>query len=189
MNRFYPDIQSLEALTLSLQLYQDAFSCHHCQKVGQLISHGYVYKQITSQQRQVVGKRVCVLCSRRYGRSGCGRTRQLYVAQFFPSFRYGAAHLFVFMSLILIGQTIDEAYYQATGQPQTRHAGRWLQRLMFKLSELRSFLQTQPNAQPTLRQRLSRRLKLLLPSHAQLVSRFPQATYAHFQLQAQLSPL
>ena len=58
-------------------------------------------------------------CSNRYGRKGCGRTFQLYVANEIPSCRYGATHLFVFIRALMAKLNIEEAYLKATGQSES----------------------------------------------------------------------
>jgi len=138
MKRFYPDFESINAFTLSLDFYQNELECAHCYKNDQFVSHGIIYKQRSRSFAEKVGKRI--FCSNRYGRMGCGRTFQLYVANEIPRFRYGAAHLFIFIAALIANQTISEAYIQATGQSEFRNAWRWLSRLMLKLSEYRSFL-------------------------------------------------
>jgi len=168
MKRFYPDFESINAFTLSLSFHQDELECAHCFKNDQFVSHGIIYKQRSSTFAEKVGKRI--FCSDRYGRSGCGRTFQLYVAHEVPSFRYGATHLFVFISALIANMNIAEAYHQATGQTETRNAWRWLSKLMNQLSEYRSVLKfrmrhhLQPLSSP------SRYLKHLLPTFSQLFS-------------------
>lgn len=138
MKRFYPDFESIHLVTLSLDYHQNELECAHCFKNDQFVSHGIIYKQRSRLLNEKVGKRL--LCSNRYGRSGCGRTFQLYVATEIPSFRYGAAHVFMFISALIANLTIHEAYYQATDQLEPRNAWRWIKRLMSKLSDYRSFL-------------------------------------------------
>lgn len=140
MKLFYPDFESIHRLTLSLDVHQNELQCAHCLKNDQFISHGIVYKQRSRTLAEKVGKRL--FCSNRYGRQGCGRTVQLYVATEIPSLRYGAAQLFVFISALLAKLNIHEAYHHATGQFEPRNAWRWLKRLMFKLSDYRSFLRS-----------------------------------------------
>jgi len=138
MKRFYADFESVHAFTLSLNFHQNELECAHCLRNDQFVSHGIIYKQRSSTFAEKVGKRI--FCSNRYGRNGCGRTFQLYTAYEIPSFRYGAAHLFIFITALIANQTISEAYIKATGQTEYRNAWRWLSRLMSKLSEYRSFL-------------------------------------------------
>lgn len=138
MKRFYPDFESIQAFTHSLDYHQSELECTHCLKRDQFVSHGIIYKQRSSARGEKVGKRL--FCSNRYGRSGCGRTFQLYIAAEVPAHRYGAAHLLAFIVALLAKVPISEAYHQATGQLEPRNAWRWLKRLMFKLSDYRSFL-------------------------------------------------
>jgi len=138
MKRFYPDFESIDLFTLSLDFHQNELECAHCSKHDQFVSHGIIYKQRSSAFAEKVGKRI--FCSNRHGRSGCGRTFQLYSANEIPAFRYGAAHLFIFITALITHTNIDDAYYQATGQPEARNAWRWLSKLMSQLSQHRSYL-------------------------------------------------
>jgi len=138
MKLFYPDFNAINVFTLSLGFHQNELECTHCSKHDQFVSHGIIYKHRSCDLSEKVGKRI--FCSNRYGRTGCGRTFQIYVANEIPSFRYGAAHLLIFIAALIANQTISEAYIKATGQTEFRNAWRWLSRLMLKLSEYRSFL-------------------------------------------------
>jgi len=166
MKRFYSDFESIDAFTLSLDFHQNELECVHCLKNGQFVSHGVIYKQRSSTLVEKVGKRI--FCSNRYGRSGCGRTFQLYVANEVPSFRYGAIHLFIFISALVANLNIAEAYYQATGQLESRNAWRWLRKLILKLSEYRSFLKVRQEDRFNQFRSTSNHLKHLLPTLARL---------------------
>lgn len=98
MQKFYPDYDTIHRFTLSLDYHQNEVACLHCLKHDQFVSHGIIYKQRSMAVAEKVGKRL--FCSNRSGRMGCGRTFQLYVASEVPSFRYGAAQLFVFISAL-----------------------------------------------------------------------------------------
>ncbi len=140
MQKFYPDYDAIHSFTLSLDYHQNEVQCGFCLKNDQFISHGVVYKQHSITDKEKVGKRI--FCSNRYGRSGCGRTFQLYIACKLPFFQYGAAHLFVFISSLLANMTIAESYIKATKQSEIepRNAWRWLNKLMIKLMDYRTFL-------------------------------------------------
>jgi hypothetical protein len=168
MKRFYADFDTINAFTLSLDFHQNELECVHCSKHDQFVSHGIIVKQRSSTLTEKVGKRI--FCSNRYGRTGCGRTFQLYVANEIPHFRYGAAHLFVFISSLLANMNIFDAYYQATGQTETRNAWRWLSRLMKQLSEYRSYLKFRTNSHFHPIHSSSQYLKHLLPIFPQLFS-------------------
>ena len=165
MKRFYPNFESINAFTLSLGFHQNELECVHCFKSDQFVSHGIIYKQRSSSLAEKVGKRI--FCSNRFGHQGCGRTFQLYIATEVPCFRYGAAHLFIFITALIAQKEVDEAYLQATGQSESRNAWRWLKKLMFKLSEYRSFLKVRkPDSNPS--RSTSNQLKHLLPTLARL---------------------
>lgn len=162
MKRFYPDFESIHTFTASLDCHQDDLECTHCMKNGQFVSHGIIYKQRSSSLSEKVGKRL--FCSNRYGRSGCGRTFQLYIASEIPTCRYGATHLFVFITALMTNVKIDESYHQATGQTEPRNAWRWLERLMFKLSHYRTFLKYRKHDHSKIFTSSSHYLQHLLPT-------------------------
>lgn len=168
MKRFYPDFDSIHAFTQSLDYHQSELECAHCFKRDQFVSHGIIYKQRSSVLAEKVGKRL--FCSNRYGRSGCGRTFQLYVAAEVPACRYGTAHLFVFITALLAKVNVQEAYHQATGQPEPRHAWRWLKRLMFKLCDYRRFLKYRKDNLVYVFHSSSHYLQHLLPTLARIFS-------------------
>jgi hypothetical protein len=183
MDTFYPDIESLDAFTFSLAALGEKVQCTHCHQCGQMISHGFIYKQRSCTQKEAVGKRV--FCSNRYGRSGCGRTHQLYVAHGFPYLRYGAAELLMFLSLLLTGRAVEEAYAAATGQVEPRNAWRWLKRLTLNLSDFRCFLKAHLWPIDAGLQLKNRRLSLLLCTLKPLLSQLPHCPCSHYQLQRQ----
>jgi hypothetical protein len=168
MKLFYPDFSAINAFTMSLNFHQNELECRHCLKSDQFVSHGIVYKQRSGSVTEKVGKRL--FCSNRYGRSGCGRTFQLYIASEIPAFRYGAAHLFVFISALIANQTISEAYMQATGQTEYKNAWQWLKRLTFKLSEYRTFLKCRVKTPSNISSSPSHFLRHLLPTLIRLFS-------------------
>jgi hypothetical protein len=182
MKRFYPDFESINGFTLSLDFHQSELECLHCSKHDQFVSHGIIYKQRSGSFAEKVGKRI--FCSNRYGRNGCGRTFQLYVANEIPSFRYGAVHLFVFISALLAKHSISEAYIRATGQTEYSNAWRWLSLLMKKLTEYRSFLKVRDSGNFDPPDSKSNILKHLLPTLARLLSSHHNGCF-HFQMRRQ----
>jgi hypothetical protein len=179
MKQYFDDIEALDRYTLELDRYPNQRPCCHCTKNDQLVSHGYVYKQRSRSLREAVGKRI--LCSNRYGRSGCGRTFRLYLATEIPSLQYGAAQLFVFLSALLANLSVVAAYQQATGQNEARNAWRWLHRLDRRLLDYRRFLQTRLDGMSTSFTARTRRLQILLPTIRQLYAKLPGCPCAHYQ--------
>jgi len=183
MQRFFNDFEAIDAFTLSLECHQDRLECIHCSKHNQFVSHGIVYKQRSSTTREKVGKRI--FCSNRYGRHGCGRTYQLYVSDEVPYFRYGAVHLFVFISALLAHHSVKKAYCDATGQSTFRHAWRWLNRLARQMSTFRSFLKARPKITVHFFQDRAHRSQILLPTLWQLSGHFKSNLCSNYQLKAQ----
>ena len=112
--------------------------CTHCDALGHLVGHGFVYQQLSIRQRQVVGKRL--VCSNRFGHAGCGRTIQLRLAEQLPNRQYSVLHLSVFIVLLLANVSVVHAYQQATGQTSHRQAWRWLKALKTNLMQYRLLL-------------------------------------------------
>jgi hypothetical protein len=187
MQRFYDDFNVLNQFSLSLDYHQSKLQCAFCFKNDQFVSHGIIYKQRSMRFSEKVGKRL--FCSNRYGRSGCGHTVQLYVCSEFPRFRYGAVHLFVFITGLLAQVSVTQAYKNATGQRliEARQAWRWLHKLMFKLSDYRTFLNSRSSQHLTSSRDRSLRLQLLLPTLARLAERSFGCLCSAFQAQSQQS--
>jgi len=185
MQKFYDNYDLINQFTLSLGFHQNELECAHCLKSDQFVSHGIVYKKRSDIQMEKVGKRI--FCSNRYGRSGCGRTFQLYVASEIPDFQYGAAHLYVFIVSLLANMTIAESYFKAIKQDdlEPRNAWRWLDKLMEKLSAYRTFLKVCATYRSMSFKQRSLRLKHLLPSLASVISKTTDNPCSSFQLSQQ----
>lgn len=143
-------------------------ACQHCAQNDQWCSHGYVYKQETIEQRTAIGKRI--LCSNRDGKTGCGRTRQLYLASVIPHKHYRLAVVLAFISALLKGGSVTDAYRAAVGQTalEARHAWRWLQGLFDQLGHWRTRLPRGAES-PIDRKRHCPRLQVLLPTLQRLL--------------------
>lgn len=183
MKLFFPDDASLESFAQSLPVQQGQTQCTHCLKQDQFVSHSWVYRQRSMTKRVVVGKRL--FCSNRYGRSGCGRTVQLMIADCIPHLHYPASVVSRFITRLFAQDGISHAYRQATGQFETRHAWRWIAKLMAQLSQYRCTLKTRaPNVAVKHR---SKALSLLLPTLRRLTlpNRDDKLLCAAYQLQHQ----
>ena len=141
MQKFYDNYESINQFTHRLDYHQNQLECTHCLKRDQFVSHGIIYKQRSIDVKEKVGKRI--FCSNRYGRTGCGRTFQLYLTDVIPKIRYSATQLFIFITSLLAGMMLAEAYYKATAQTDSRNGWRWLGRLMLKLGEYRTFIRSE----------------------------------------------
>ena len=138
MKRFFDTLDSLCRHTANLDALQ--LLCTGCQRAGQFVSHGFIYRHLSSQKIIVVGKRI--LCSPRGDRSGCGRTIRLYLTVRLPRLHYDSTALTLFICALLAGDSIAQAYQQATSQIDTRHAYRWLRQLQRQLPLYRYSLLT-----------------------------------------------
>lgn len=183
MQRFFSDFEAINAFTLSLEFHQDTLECVHCSKHDQFVSHGIIYKQRSSISSDKVGKRI--FCSNRYGRLGCGRTFQLYVSDEVPSFRYNAAHLFIFIASLLARHSVKKAYFVATGKNTCRNAWRWLNRLVKQIGTFRSFLKSRPKIISHSFEDKVLRFQVLLPTLLQLSQYFKTNLCSNYQLQTQ----
>jgi len=115
-----------------------SLACSHCGKVGHLIAHGKVYKQVSMAVCQVVGKRF--VCCKRFGHVGCGRTVQMRLSCQLPRRVYSGFVLGRFILCLLANMSVVNAYIQATGQASSRHAWRWLTALKLNVWRYRSRL-------------------------------------------------
>ncbi|MEW4368159.1 hypothetical protein [Aliikangiella maris] len=135
-----------------------------------------MYKQRDYRQRDIVGKRM--ICSQRYGRSGCGRTRQLYLQQVVPGRHYLLTTLLAFIKSLLSGSTVKHAWQAATAKPhqEPRQAWRWLNALIKQLGLFRTFIKSRPFSEQPWRSFSSRRFNILLPTINQLLQSIPHHT-------------
>jgi len=181
MQKFFKDINAIEQFTSTLK-FQPSLQCHYCSKHEHLISHGFVYKQHSIAFKEAVGKRI--VCCNRYGHQGCGRTYQLDISRKLPKRRYSNAVLFVFISLLLIGNSVCRAYTKATKQTQTRHAWRWLKKLKANLMNYRGYLKVPITLVAPDNYKHHR---LLLTTLAPLVSTETTCPCAAFQMKQQIA--
>lgn len=184
MRPFFNDLNSLHQFTLDLDRHPD-LQCRHCGQRNQLVSHGFVYQKQYGSDPQPIGKRI--LCSNRCGKTGCGRTEQLYLAERIPRLRHGASCVFIFVCALIAGAAIAQAYRQATGHDQPRHAFRWLRKMEQALPHYRRYQsRPAPDSDPDLGKR-PRRLQLLLSTLYCLFSHVHTVTCAHFQHHHQIA--
>ena len=189
MQRFFQSLDDIEQFVASLNSHH-CYKCHHCSEQGHFISHGFVYKQYSSANKQAVGKRI--VCSNRYGHLGCGKTYQLMLSEQLPSKRYTVTQLNVFILLLLSHLSVCCAYQQATGQDSTRHAWRWLKQLKSKLMDYRGYIVKlglfEPDKEmPLLLIKTKRRAHPVFDTLAQLFSAKQFTSCADFQIQQQLA--
>lgn len=179
MQKYFNNIESIDSFTLSLDYHKNKLQCLHCNKSDQFVSHGFIYKQRSISLAEKVGKRV--FCSNRYGRSGCGRTFQLYISCEFISFQYGATQLSIFIASLLVNLTVHASYQKATGQSESRNAWRWLNKLMVKLTDYRRFLKARTQTVSTLFISKARRLQILFPTLKRLFSKMDNCPCSYYQ--------
>lgn len=180
MQIFFSSLASLEYFTHSLQTLVPENTCRNCSKNNQWVSHGYVYKQRSIQQNMIVGKRI--LCSKRYGKEGCGQSRQLYLEPFIPRRHYPMEVIIAFILQLLDGVSVAAAYHKTTGlhHRDPRHAWRWVRALYKQLGRFRSYVNKHRDVHNLYASHRSRRLAILLPTlHALFISR-AAATHVQF---------
>jgi len=183
MQLFFSTLSELESFTHSLNTLSKENACQFCQQNDQWVSHGFIYKQLSYRQRNIVGKRI--LCSPHGNHSGCGRTRQLYLDTQIPGRRYSLLTLLAFVLALLHGMTVKAAWYHAIGHDRTepRQAWRWLTALMNRLGAFRLKLKHRVEASCQLR---TRRLRMLLPTLQALLQSLPDKSTFQSTLQMHL---
>lgn len=164
MQLFFSSLASLEYFTHSLNTLSSDQACQNCQQNNHWVSHGYVYKQQSSNQRNIVGKRI--VCANRHKKAGCGRTRQLYLQTIVPGRRYDMNALIAFVTLLFEGVAVEKAYRCATNKQHidAGHAWQWLRALYTQLGRFRSLLTKPENAHDNQTYSRSRRLTILRPT-------------------------
>lgn len=139
-----------------------------------------MYKDVCADGAQVAGKRI--ICSNRYGKRGCGRTRQLYLADVIPKRQYRLSVVIAFMKALLRGMLMEQAYLNAINAcaKEARHAWRWIKDFLKQLSVWRTILSKPAEIFVPLGR--SETLKRLLPTLERLLNLNDIATYqTHFQ--------
>jgi hypothetical protein len=183
MKLFFNDLDSLHQYTLELDTHQDTLQCHACSAIGQFVSHGLVYKNDLELKKDVVGKRI--FCSNRHCRSGCGRTRRLYLSWVIPACRYVAMQLTLFLIALIAGSSIVRAYQQATGTHEARHGYRWLIKLQQQLIPYRTFIKNRATDILSRFNTRVRRLQILLPTVVQLFAMLDTQPCTDYQIKQQ----
>lgn len=184
MQIYYSTLDAISQQTMQL----DGVACLHCGKREQLVSHGFVYKkQAVATSPVPVGKRV--LCSQRFGRTGCGRTVPLYLASIVRYLHGAGQALERFVVCLLAGMTITLAYRQISGRHETRQAYRWFNKLFSRLSDYRRLMhriEFTENVPPD-NERPSTRRPLLIATLARLLQHFSAPLCATYQRTLQTS--
>ena len=126
MKKFFTDMASLHQFTMELDLHRDSLHCKNCAGGNDFISHGFVFEKCSQGEPRKVGKRL--LCANRHGRSGCGATLRLYLSAGIPRLKYSAVVMTLFLTALLQGLSIQQAYQSATDTDDPRNAYRWLRR-------------------------------------------------------------
>lgn len=126
MTRFFPSIQAIHTFSLNPVL-----TCPYCGRADQFVSHGFVYHKQECASPCSVGKRL--VCSNRFGHSGCGRTVRLYLAESLPRLQVSATLMSLFILALLNGYSVQQAFFRVSGCEEPRQAWRWLRRLYAQL--------------------------------------------------------
>jgi len=164
MQRLFSSLSDLERFTNQLQALPKSGACHHCHQNSHWVSHGYVYKQHSIETKMIIGKRI--VCCRRFGRQGCGHTRQLYLDTVIPHRHYLAKVVFAFIATLIQGKSVQHAYLYAIQREhrEARHAWRWIKDLMRRLPALRLFVGREQEQSLGDSYHRSDRLNILLPT-------------------------
>lgn len=186
MQVFFSSLQTLESYTHSLNSLPKEDACQFCLQNNQWVSHGYVYKQCSSKGITLAGKRI--ICSSRYSRRGCGRTRQLYLDHCIPRRRYTLDIVIAFIGLLLKGIWLEDAYREVLQdhEKEGRHAWRWIDALYKQLGHFRSAFCLSVNTKELLTKHHHRRLRILLPTLSALLRKQDNPTAIQSTLQSRL---
>jgi len=168
---------------MELDLYHDSLECHKCRKTGQLVSHGFVYKNGHNGAKIVAGKRI--FCSNRNGRNGCGSTFQIYLTVIIQALVYNTSQLSIFLDALAAGGSIQKSYKMATDTEDPRNAYRWLHKLYRNLIDYRGFLKTRTEVENANFKLRTKRFQILLPTIQRLFLNLDISPCAHYQILSQ----
>ena len=136
--RFFPSFQALKQFLSQLHYQKHGLTCPRCH-CTHFVAHDWVRKALHFQKSIIVGKRL--FCSNRGPHAGCGATLRLYATQRIPGLFYSAQHVSKFITALIQGLSIAQAYRVATQTNQARHAYRWMQKLSAQSVAFRICLQ------------------------------------------------
>ncbi len=173
MKIFFSDVNSL--VQFLWQINVQPLQCPHCLQLNQFTLHDFIYKHVD----EIVGKRL--FCSNRSHHSGCGKTVRLYIASSVPQLVYSSVQVTAFLLRLIKGQSIIQAYQDATGCYDPRNAYRWLDKLKFQLSLFRQYLSIPCEQSICKFNNRVNRFRLLLPTVERLFNCLPQPHCACFQ--------
>lgn len=182
MQRFFSSLVEMDQFTHSLDNLTSDNQCKHCSRNDQWVSHGYVRKK----SGEKAGKRI--LCGKRYGKLGCGRTRQLFLQHIIPQRRYTLPKLLTFVLALIRGATVEQAYNYTVGHDHFEHrqAWCWLQALWMQMSRFRPALAITPDPGSSSIRYRSRRLSILLTTLKDWLRHYPDQPSIQVALQDRL---
>jgi hypothetical protein len=179
--RFFDTIESMHAFTMNLHKHD--VLCPHCDQSGQFVSHGFIYKKSDLGSLAKIGKRI--VCCKRFGKTGCGRTVQLYLCTIIPRLHYAANVLSKFIHGLLQLSSPVKSYIYATSCLNPRHAYRWVIRLNRRHIQYRQYSSTLDTPNPP--SALPKRLTHLIPLLSKLSRSLGTQICSSFQLTHQRS--
>ncbi|WP_444997561.1 hypothetical protein [Aliikangiella sp. IMCC44359] len=136
MTRFFDSMDEIERFSSELRFQLTPLTCKQCLSQRDFVSHGYVYQQLSMNNRIKVGKRV--ICSNRFGRRGCGFSFRCLLNTRIPQLKYSAIEVFTFILMLLSRLSVKASYGKATNSDSSRQGWRWLNRLKQSQSLYRS---------------------------------------------------
>jgi hypothetical protein len=137
-HRFVRDQRELDEVLASAR----QMICPHCHRVGMLIGHGLLMGYAEhSSDRVVRGRRF--LCSKRFCRSGCGRTFSMRIASVIANFTVRTCTLSRMLLAVVGGLCLKAAWERNVSSGLALRSGyRLWRRLQLAQSHLRSALCT-----------------------------------------------
>jgi hypothetical protein len=138
MTRFFDSMDEIERFSMELRFQSSSLICKQCSSQQDFVSHGYVYRQLSMDNRIKVGKRV--ICSNRFGRNGCGFSFRCLLNIRIPRLKYSVIEVFTFILMLLSRLSVKNSYQKATGSDNERQGWRWSNRLKQSQSFYRSIV-------------------------------------------------
>ena len=136
MQKFFHSIDEIGRFIGNLRPLQR--SCPHCDATNTLCSHGFIHKFGQFNTKHLVGKRV--YCSNRYQKNGCGRTFQLYLADFIPRLHFSIADFETEIQRYLHFNISDNPQENSIRRCNVRTRFRWFRKLENRIPVIREAL-------------------------------------------------
>lgn len=136
MRKFFHSIGEIGRFIGNLRALKQ--SCPHCNAKETLCSHGFIHKLGHFSSKNLIGKRI--YCSNRHQKNGCGRTFQLYLADFIPHLHFSVVDFETEIKRYLHFNIPENEKEYPSRRCHLRTRFRWLKKLNNRIPVMREAL-------------------------------------------------